>query len=96
VSEGNWILEGFEEAFDIWGEQESADHDLRVQVLSWLLTRMDDPYVDVRREPAFDNLWFGPVPGSIRSGHVVACSYWIFESSRIVRCNSIATLSLPL
>jgi hypothetical protein len=64
--------------------------------LSWLFTRLEDPYVGVRREPTFDNLWFGAVPGSIRAGTVVACSYWIFESSRTVRCDSIATLSLPL
>ena len=34
-----------------------------------VLTRFDDPYSDVRREPDFDNLWFGPVPGSPRIIH---------------------------
>jgi hypothetical protein len=30
------------------------------------------------------------------AGRVVVCSYWIFESQHLVRCNSFATLGLPL
>jgi len=90
------VLEGFEEAFEIWVAQESPNDALRLLVLDWLFTRLEDPFVGVRRQPSFENLWFGPVPGSLRSGTVVACSYWIFESTRALRCNSIATLSLPL
>jgi hypothetical protein len=91
-----WSLEGFEEALDIWAERESPDIDLRLVVTSWVFARHGDPYVGVRREAGFDNLWFGAVPGSIRDQKVVVCSYWIIESARTVRCDSIATLSLPI
>ncbi|MEN3360299.1 MAG: hypothetical protein V7637_4281, partial [Mycobacteriales bacterium] len=29
-------------------------------------------------------------------GKIVACAYWIEESTRVVRCDSFATLRLPL
>jgi len=91
------VLEGFEEAFEIWVAQESPNDALRLLVLDWLFTRLEDPFVGVRRQPSFENLWFGPVPGTVHGpGQVVVCSYWIFESSRTIRCDSIATLSLPL
>ena len=96
MSEGQWALEGFEEAFDLWAEQAAPDHDLRMRVLSWFFTRIEDPYAGVRREPTFDNLWFGLVPATLRSGTVVGCSYWIFESTRVLRCDAIATLTIPL
>jgi hypothetical protein len=96
VSEGHWTLEGFEDEFDVWAEREAPDDDLRFRVLSWFFTRTEDPYVGVRREPTFDNLWFGLVPGSLRSGTVVGCSYWIVESTRAIRCDAIATLALPM
>ena len=64
---------------------------------TWILTRDDDPYQAVRWETDFPNLWFGRIPNSHDgSGHVVTCSYWIEESSRIVRCDNFGTLSLPL
>lgn len=91
-----WSLEGFEEALDIWAERESADVDLRLVVTAWIFSRHDDPYVGVRREAGFDNLWFGPIPASLRAQKVVVCSYWITESTRTIRCDSIATLSLPI
>jgi hypothetical protein len=47
--------------------------------------------------PQFENLWHGAIPGSDDgAGRVVACSYWIVESQHLVRCNSFATLGLPL
>ena len=56
-----------------------------------------DPYQGVRREAGFDNLWFGAVP---RSGHgdglAVMCAYWIFESTRVVRYDSFASLGQPI
>jgi hypothetical protein len=61
------------------------------------MTRYDDPYQGVRREKGFPNLWFGAIPDSADGdGNVVACAYWIAESNRVVRCDSFATLSLPL
>ena len=62
---------------------------------AWILSRFDDPYQGMRREPGFDNLWYGPVPGTLRGGEQVTCSYMIVESGRVVYGKSIATLSLP-
>jgi hypothetical protein len=92
-----WQLENFLECLDRWAEQEDAAEDLRLVVTAWVLSRFDDPYHGVRREAGFDNLWFGAVPGTLdASGRVVACSYWISETARTVRCDSFATLSHPL
>ncbi|MGH3764225.1 MAG: hypothetical protein ACRDS0_23060 [Pseudonocardiaceae bacterium] len=92
-----WALESFLERFDSWVELESPKDDLRYVVMTWILTRYDDPYQGVRREEGFENLWFGAVPKSDDgAGNVVVCSYWIKESTRIVRCDNFGTLSLPL
>jgi hypothetical protein len=92
-----WKLENFAERFDAWADLESPDGDLRCVVMAWVLTRGDDPYEGVRREPDFENLWFGAVPDSQHgSGHVVTCSYWIREASHTVYCDNFGTLSLPL
>jgi len=62
-----------------------------------VLTRYDDPYQGVRRESGFPNPWFGVIPGSLHGAdRVVVCSYWIFDSSRTVSCDSFATLPLPI
>lgn len=90
-------MEGFLERLDRWVEQESPADGLRILVTEWILSRYDDPYQGVTREQGFANLWFGRVPRSEDgSGFVVVCSYWIQESTRTVRCDSFATLSLPL
>jgi hypothetical protein len=61
-----------------------------------VLSRFDDPYQGVHREPGFENLWYGAVPETRHDGdQVVVCSYWIEERTRTVRCDSIATLGLP-
>lgn len=92
-----WELLGFLDELDAWAERECAADDLLLIVTSWLMTRGDDPYRGVSRVSGFENLWFGPVPDSDDgAGHVVVCSYWIQESKRSVRCNSFATLTLPL
>ena len=65
--------------------------------LGWIMTRFDDPYGGVAREAGFENLWFGSIPGTEHGeGLVAACSYWIFERERKVRCNSFASLSRPV
>jgi hypothetical protein len=48
-------------------------------------------------DSGFANLWFGRVPGSENGdGQVVTCSLWIEEAPRTVRCDSFATLNLPI
>lgn len=90
-------MEGFGEQIDRWDALESPADDLRSLVTEWVLSRYDDPYQGVTREQGFANLWFGRVPRSQDgTGCVVVCSYWIEESTRTVRCDSFATLSLPL
>jgi hypothetical protein len=92
-----WTLVGFLERLDAWADLESPEDDLRLLVTAWILTRYDNPYQGVRREPSFPNLWFGAVPNSYHGdGNVVACAYWVEESSRVVRCDSFASLRLPL
>jgi hypothetical protein len=92
-----WRLERFLTEFDLWTEREHPGDDLRVIVTEWVVGRQDDPYRGVRREPGFENLWFGAVPGSDDgAGRVVVCSYWIVEAQHLLRCNSFATLGLPL
>ena len=61
------------------------------------MTRYEDPYEGMEREPKIDNLWYRVVPGS-NDGHdnVVACSYFIYELTRTVRCDNCATLPLPV
>jgi hypothetical protein len=95
--EAGWSLAGFLDRLDAWSEQEKAPGDLTLLVTAWIMSRYDDPYGGVRLEPGFDNLWFGPVPGSEDGrGRVVVCSYWISERSRTVTCNGFATLDLPI
>jgi hypothetical protein len=91
-----WQLENFLDHLDIWIESEQPADDLRLTVTAWILTRYDDPYQGVQREPGFDNLWFGEIPRSRHGGGTaVACSYGIYASRGVVLCNSIATLPLP-
>jgi hypothetical protein len=78
-----WRLEGFSECLDEWADRDDPVVDLRAVVTAWVLTRFDDPYQGVRREPPFETLWFGAMPGSgDGQGHAVACSYWIQERTR--------------
>ena len=92
-----WRLERFLSGLDAWDGREEPGDDLRLLVTAWIVGRQDDPYRGVRREPHFENLWYGVVPDSNDEvGRVVVCSYWIFESEHLIRCNSFATLGLPI
>lgn len=93
-----WKLEGFLDRFDMWADRENIDQDLRCIVTAWILSRADDPFADgVRREPDFENLWFGPIPDSQDGkGNVVVCSYWVIAAERIVRCDNFGLLSFPV
>lgn len=92
----SWRLIGFEERLDEWAELEGSADWLLMLVLNWLLSRIDDPYDGLRRQPDFDNLWFGVVPGSFNDDMVVVCSLWVFEGTHTLRCDRIATLSWPV
>jgi hypothetical protein len=92
-----WSLDGFLDCFDRWADQEKPSEGVRFIVMEWILGRAENPYVGVRREPGFDNLWFGPIPRTQQpDGTVTACAYWIYETTRTVRCDSFATLETPL
>ena len=92
-----WTLENFLDRLDQWVELEGPPEQVRLTATAWIMTRVDDPYEGVRRAPGFENLWFGPIPGSGHGpGLVAACSYWIFERERRLRCDSFASLARPL
>lgn len=92
-----WVLEGFLDRLDAWISLESPDQDIILVVSAWILTRYDDPYQGMRREPGFPNLWYGKVPLTTdRSGRAVVCAYFVEERRRALRCDSFATLNLPL
>ena len=46
-----------------------------------------------RQADIASNLWWGRIPGTVRMGTAVFCSYWIDEDLRQIRCDSISTLS---
>lgn len=91
-----WRLDGFEYHLDIWIDLEKPEQELINGVLAWVISRADDPYQGVAREPGFDNLWHGRVPRTSYGGTTVVCSYFVFARERSVRCNSIATLNRPV
>ena len=78
----DWQLAGFEDLLQRWVEDEAPAVDLRVVVADWIFSRYDDPFSGVSREPGFDNLWVGPVPGTRRGGTVVVCSYFVYGAER--------------
>lgn len=92
-----WDLVNFDERFQDWVDREDPIDPLRTTVLSSIFTRFDDPYVGVRREPGFDNLWFGRIPGTEHGeSSVVVWSYFVEERTHSVVCSSIATLNEPV
>jgi hypothetical protein len=64
-SPSDWQLVRFLEHLNRWGEIESPDPDTRLVVTAWVMSRHEDPYRGVRREPGFPNLWFGKVPNTL-------------------------------
>ena len=59
-----------------------------------------DPYADARRVPGFADYWQAVLPGS---GHfdahgercAVICLYWLDAEARTIRCDRLASPSLP-
>lgn len=96
-----WDLQDFVPRFDDWVNQEHPPEDLRIYVLDWIFTRMRDPYADARRVPAFEDYWQAVIPSSEHfDDHAercaVVCLFWLDASARVVRCDRIASLSLPI
>jgi len=91
-----WTLANFTEVLDRWIERDHPIPGLVLVVGEWIMTRSEDPYQGVRREVGFDNLWWAAIPDSQYNATAVYCAYWIKEADRVVQCESIATLGLPL
>jgi hypothetical protein len=92
-----WRLTRFEEHLDRWADIDQPDEDDRLVVANWVMTRHDNPYQGARREPVHPNLWFARIPGTVdKDGTIVVCAYYIFEQAKIIRCDSIMRLGLPL
>jgi hypothetical protein len=92
----SWKLVDFEAAVDRWIAREDPSIDIQFVVLEWVLSRFDDPYDGMRREPGFPNLWYGVVPETRTKDQAVVCSYFIEERTHTVKCDSFATLGLPM
>lgn len=93
----SWKLERFPETLNMWVEICSPSREILRAVRNWVVTRYEDPYEGVKREPRIDNLWYGVVPGTNDGrGNVAVCSYFVYESTRTVVCNGCSTLSLPV
>jgi hypothetical protein len=93
-----WRLIGFQERFDefLTAEGLAGYGDLELMVLLWIHARARNPYEGVRREPGFDDLWWGKVPGSADNlGRVVTCAYFIHEADDTVQCAMFGWLSGP-
>lgn len=96
-----WILLDFLPRLDDWNAQEHPLDELRVLVIDWLFTRMRDPYADARRIAGFADYWQAVVPDSAHfddhgEWSAVVCLYWVDPAARTVRCDRIASLSLPI
>lgn len=92
-----WTLRGFDDHIVSWIDSESPPPEVVDRVVRWIEARAVQPYVGVKREPGFPNLWSGEIPGTVHAGHNVAfCSYWIAEIEHEVRCDQVSTLPWPV
>jgi hypothetical protein len=92
----SWSLVNVESALDRWIEIDEPDDELRNVVLNWLLSRLEDRYQGVRRDPRFPNLWFGRIPWTLRGDRQAVCAYRIEERTREIICDNIVMLRLPI
>lgn len=90
-----WTLVGFLDRFDMWALSEPVADDLRLEVLEWVLSRVNDPYEGAKREHRIPNLWITPACYIEGASRAVVCSYWIYESERLVKCDNFGTLTVP-
>jgi hypothetical protein len=96
-----WELVDFLPRLDDWITAEHPLQELTLLVTDWIFTRLGDPFANARRVEGFADYWQAVVPNSDhfddyaeRSG--VVCLYWVDVEARTVRCDRIATLSLPI
>jgi hypothetical protein len=91
-----WQLANFEERLDVWIALDNPPDDVRVQVISLILTRMDDPFASARRSRVSLPLVRILVPGSIHAPQqIVFRSDWIEHEVHRVSCDSIASPGAP-
>lgn len=96
-----WQLEDFLLRFDSWVSDEAPTDDLRLHVLDWVFTRTSDPFSGARRVPDFADYWQAVLPHSEHFDDAlercaVVCLFWIDVRRRAVRCDRIASLTLPI
>lgn len=91
-----WQLEDFAEKIDEWIKLESPSQDIINEVLSWVFTRQETPVKGLKLQEGFDDLWFGPVPATVRGDTVVCCSCFVDTREKVVRCERFATLGMPV
>jgi hypothetical protein len=96
-----WELVDFLPRLDDWIAAEHPLEELTFLVTDWIFTRLSDPFANARRVEGFADYWQAVVPNSDhfddyaeRSG--VVCLYWVDVTAGTVRCDRIATLSLPI
>ena len=95
--EDRWEFRNFGECLDAWIDQTRPDDDLRLIVTQWVMARHDDPFEGVSRQAPHPNMWFARIRDTYRPpGTMVTCSYWVFADERVVYCDRIQTLNLPI
>ncbi|MFG2046060.1 hypothetical protein ACGFIW_01350 [Micromonospora sp. NPDC048935] len=88
---------GYDDCLDLWAAVEDPPAELRILVVKWLMSRLEDPHRGVKRVRDFPNLWFGKVAESDHgSGAAVWCTYEIDEANRRVHLRAVSTLNNPV
>lgn len=94
-----YTLQGFQEWMEIWEKNEpssAVSTSRRIAVLEWMVSRGADPYAGARREHGAPNQWLAKIPGTLHDGHMVVCTFYIYEATKTVRCDMLTTLGLPI
>jgi hypothetical protein len=97
----DWVLLDFLPKLDEWVAAETPRDDVRIVVTDWIFTRVADPFANARRVEGFPDYWQAVVPDSEHLDDNVelcgvVCLFWIDVRGRSVRCDRIASLSLPI
>ena len=91
-----WELRDFETFLDAWIHTEHPEQEVVLEVAAWILSRMDDPYQGVTRQPDTPDYWHGRIPGTDRGDTSVYCAYYILVAEHAVRCDIFGTLNRPV